>query len=300
MGAQPSGQLVALLTEVAEADLGILGEQVETIGLAYRPRASLYTQAPRLTLDAAAGEGIVLPFAPVADDQALVNEVALTQSGGPTVTVVGDQSEGIYDVGLTVNVEHPHQLEDGAYWRLHLGAAGLDGTMRVPIVTLDLSQLPAALLDAFLDLVPGDLIRVVNLPASHPPGDLDLIVEGLTETITDVTWEAELNCSPGAPWTVGVLEDPILGRADSDSSTLGAGVDADDTALTVAIADGLVWTHADGDFDICIDGETMTVTAIAGGTSPQTFTVTRAVNGIAKAHDAGAEVRLAHPMVLAW
>jgi hypothetical protein len=295
MGAQPSGQVLELMAEVAAADLGILTEQIERIGLYYRPRASLYTQEPRLELDATAGE-ITLPFTPVLDDSRLVNEVELTQTNGPTVTATGDQSEGIYDVGVTVNVDHSSQLAPSAAWRLHLGTYG---DMRVPVLSIDLAQAPAWV-EAWCDLRQGDLVRVVNLPPQYPPGPLELIVQGSTEAITSVSWDVELNCSPGAPWVVGIFEDEILGRLDSDASELDADIDATTTSIDVAISDGLLWSHADGDFDIEVGGEHMTVTAISGASSPQTFTVVRSVNDVEKSHEAGAAVRLAHPLVLAW
>jgi len=52
-------------------------------------------------------------------------------------------------------------------------------------------------------------------------------------------------------------------------------------------------------FDIRVGGEVMTVTRVAGDTSPQTFTVTRAVNGVVKAQTAGTAVELAHPYYIA-
>ena len=42
----------------------------------------------------------------------------------------------------------------------------------------------------------------------------------------------------------------------------------------------------------------MTVTNITGSSSPQTFTVIRSVNGVAKAQTAGTDVRLWQPMIL--
>ena len=43
----------------------------------------------------------------------------------------------------------------------------------------------------------------------------------------------------------------------------------------------------------------MTVTDITGTSSPQTFTVTRSVNGVVKAQASGADVRLWFPPILA-
>jgi hypothetical protein len=62
-----------------------------------------------------------------------------------------------------------------------------------------------------------------------------------------------------------------------------------------------LWTTASGDvpFDIAVGGERMTVTAVSGTSSPQTFTVTRHVNGVTKAHTAGEDVRLWFPPIYA-
>jgi hypothetical protein len=69
-----------------------------------------------------------------------------------------------------------------------------------------------------------------------------------------------------------------------------------DMARLTAAAD----TGADNlPFDVSVGGEVMTVTKVAGGTSPQTFTVIRSVNGISKAQSAGTDVRLAHPATVA-
>jgi hypothetical protein len=62
-----------------------------------------------------------------------------------------------------------------------------------------------------------------------------------------------------------------------------------------------LWTTAAADFpfDIAIDGERITVTNITGASSPQTFTVQRAINGVTKAHPAGTPVVLFQPCYFA-
>jgi hypothetical protein len=52
-------------------------------------------------------------------------------------------------------------------------------------------------------------------------------------------------------------------------------------------------------FDVIMSGERITVTAISGSSSPQTFTITRAVNGVSKAHTAGESVSLFYPATIA-
>lgn len=77
-------------------------------------------------------------------------------------------------------------------------------------------------------------------------------------------------------------------------------------ASDVLYADEIVFRRSDEvampdefPFNIRVGGEVVTVTSISGGTSPQTFAVTRSVNGVVKAHSAGADVRLARPWILA-
>lgn len=77
-------------------------------------------------------------------------------------------------------------------------------------------------------------------------------------------------------------------------------MDADDTTLTVAITAGPRWTTDANEMPILNDvgGELMSVTAISGTSSPQTFTVgARSVNGVTKPHASGTAVRLARPAI---
>ena len=68
------------------------------------------------------------------------------------------------------------------------------------------------------------------------------------------------------------------------------------TSRTVNITAGPLWTTTEVPFDILVGGEQMTVTAVAGAASPQTFTVTRSVNGVVKAHASGEAVTLYSPI----
>jgi len=64
----------------------------------------------------------------------------------------------------------------------------------------------------------------------------------------------------------------------------------------VATAAGnVLWKTGAASFDLLMEGERVTVTNISGASSPQTFTVTRSVNGIVKAHAAGLAVSLFRP-----
>lgn len=90
-------------------------------------------------------------------------------------------------------------------------------------------------------------------------------------------------------------------RIDTDGSRLARSIDPSATTLSVATDRGPRWVDSarqpsEFPFRIQVDGEVMTVTAISGSSSPQTFTVTRSAGS--RAHDSGAPVCLAEPTVL--
>jgi hypothetical protein len=126
------------------------------------------------------------------------------------------------------------------------------------------------------------------------------MVLGFTEGLGGKHYAMEFNAVPASPYDVIILDDLVYGRLDTDGSTLAAGVSSGATALSVATAGSFpLWTTDSGDFpfDIAIAGERVTVTNITGSSSPQSFTVTRSVNGVSKAQSSGADVRLWTPPV---
>lgn len=110
--------------------------------------------------------------------------------------------------------------------------------------------------------------------------------------------------TPYAPMNVFELGDDVLGRLDTSGSELALSIDDDDTELLVATDSGRApWIDSatfPSHFDFTLrlgGGEVVTVTAIAGTSSPQTFTVTRGTNGVAVSWPAGTRVRLARVAV---
>jgi hypothetical protein len=130
------------------------------------------------------------------------------------------------------------------------------------------------------------------------------LAQGFTETLTNFGYSITANCTPESPQHLGVYGGAtgnVESRYSSDGSTLAAPAAAGDTSLSVATPSGPLWTTSGGDvpFDLRIRGERITVTAISGSSSPQTFTVTRAVNGISLNHPAGSTVGLWRPVYYA-
>ncbi|MFH9404886.1 hypothetical protein ACH4JS_34765 [Streptomyces sp. NPDC017638] len=209
MGPQRVETLLALLEEAADVEGGILYERRDRLGLAYRDRASLYSQAPALRLDYTVDGHVAPPLEPVDDDQAVRNDVTVTRDGGASARVTLDTGPlstqappngvGVYDESVTLNLYDDDQPAQHAAWRLHMGTVD---EARYPVVNVDLAAAPA-LVDAVTALDSGDRIQIANPPAWLPPGPIDLIVQGYTEVIGHPNdWDVQLTCTPATPWTV--------------------------------------------------------------------------------------------------
>lgn len=306
MGVQTPQTLVDLLREAQDADGGILLEPRDLFGFGYRTRDSLLRQASLLELDYDADH--LSGIEPVDDDQATRNDITLSRVGGSSVRAVkttGPLSTqpppdgvGTYDTADDVNVEGDSQLADLAGWQLHLGTVD---EARYPVVDLDLARSPfvasSALALAAQGIDIGDRATIEDPPTFVTFDDISLMVQGLTETMSNKTHRISINCTPESPWGQAADYDASDARYTSDGSTLNEDLTTSETGVDIATSSGPLWSHTDGDFDIMIGGERMTVTAISGATSPQTFTVTRSVNGVVKAHSTGATMELAEPSV---
>lgn len=312
MGEQPIGSLLTLLREAEEADLGILYEP-RVFGLAYRTRASRYNQPATLELVYGDAAEVSHPLEPVDDDRYTHNDVTVTRSGGssyryevddgPLSTQPPPDGVGRYAHAVTVNVHHDGLLLDQASARAHLGTWD---ELRYPTVHVNL----AALIDVGKDsyaraaaaLDPGDRLTIERPPAWLPPDAIDQHVEGVSaETLGTFVRTLALVCVPAGPYTVGIVEDEVLGRADTDGMELAADFDAGtDTSMSVTVTAGpapiLTSTHASMfDFDIQCGGAVLTVTGISGS-GPYTFTVLQdPVNGVVRTIPAGTSLSLAHP-----
>src|SRR6266498_4698945 len=192
-------------------------------------------------------------------------------------------------------------LPEIAGWLLALGTVD---EPRYTQITVDLATPGVAgnatLVTALMAAEIGYPITITGTRALSIYDDIKLLVIGYTETLNNYTHRISFNCVPYSPYEV--LEfDLADSRIDpGDESTLSSGVTSTATSLSVASA-GFLWTTAGGDLpvSIMVDGEEMTVTAISGASSPQTFTVIRSVNSVVKSHSIGAVIRLKRPGVTA-
>lgn len=289
LGPQGNDTLLNLLTGSVNAGGGLLFESLTALGLVYATRDSLYNQTVALTLDHSALNQLAQPLAPPDDDQLLRNDVTVTRNLGgsernqKTTGVNSIAAVGQYDTSVTVNVLSQAQALDQAGWRVWIGTyAGA----RFPAVYLNMSILPLAQRTNVLALLVGSRIQITNSPRWVSYDTIDLLVLGWAETLNTFDWFITLVCVPYVPYLVAKADDAVLARPSPVSSTVTCTAGA--TSWSVATSLGPLWTTnaADFPFDVGVEGERVTVTNITGAASPQTFTVTRAVNGVSKAHTA--------------
>lgn len=331
MGPQSASTLITLLQEIQDAEQGYLFEPTAFLGIGLLSRGSLINRSVSFEFDYS-GNKLFRPLAPIEDEQYIVNKFTATRrdggsatsevSVGPLSTQDHPDGVGIYDSAREFNVFADSQLVDIAGWNTHRGTFDRYrfASMVFDLVKFDpVSQ--AELLIALAGV--GTRYQVINLPDWLPPEPLDELVIGFDEWImnndNERGWRFTYRTAPFAPYHIG-----LLNTASSDDedfrvdvwepgtpgrrSTLAASVNTTATSLSVA-STGFLWTTGttvtnatDFPMDIMIDGERMTVTAISGTSSPQTFTVTRSVNGIVKSHSAGTapEVRPFMPWVISY
>lgn len=317
LGPQPIATPLNVLRDVEAADGGFLGGLRDFNGLMYRLR-----QDAERHIDAYLTYSTHLAAVPknIDDGQLLVNDVTVSRKGGSSARAqITDGPNSISDppVGVGVressgggeiNVATDGVLPDVANLRARYGSFD---QARIPNLAVELHRpgtLPsttAGLEVAHLDVL--STIRVTGWPAHLPPDPILFLLQGYREVLGKFSWEWTANTSPAGPYTTGLydVEEQAAGRTlwGSGSSTLNAGVTTTATTLVVAgtalVTTVEVWTTDAGQYpmDVMVDGEQITLgTPPGGSTSPQTFTnVTRSVNGIVRAHDAGVRVQLYTP-----
>lgn len=323
MGYQDVNDFVSLLQECEDADRGLIYEPRQALALGYRTRASLYNQTPIIAATYTAAH-LSPPIEPTDDDQTAMNDVTVTRAfataGTSTDSTTGSSAReylptgamstqsppngiGEYASQLSLNLATDPSATQLAGWILNVGTVDAP---RYPTLTFDLTRSElATLFNQILDADIGDLLTVAATPTWLPPDGISQILRGMSETLNTYTLTETFAGAPAAPYTVGVY-DTGGSHYDTDGATIYGNPSATTTTIQVATGNphSPLWTTnaADFPFDIAVSlggtsGERMTVTNITGTTSPQTFTVTRSVNGVIRGWPNGADVRLFQPAI---
>lgn len=300
MGPQPRLRALDIFRDVAKTDGGWLDDSLGTVG--YRALHEGWNQESFLTVNGAERRELFLPFSPVEDDLKRRNRIKATMPSGEEAEYI-DQLDitgvpgfragvGEYSETITRNVYEAGQLPH------HAGLAVRRGTIRgkrYPGFTLNLRLAPQ-FARRWLDMDLGDIYTLTNPPRQHNRADVDLLMVGMTEVWRGRRgWIVTANAIRADSYEVHQVEATggpgnNRGRVGLRSSTIAAATTtATATAFSVA-SPGVVWRTGSGlNYDLDVGGERVTVTAITGATSPQTFTVTRT---LPKIHRAGTPVQL--------
>lgn len=298
LGPQRADTFLNLVRQTVQADGGIVHDDPSSVSLRYR---SLYSLGSQPAVVIPYDDNRVIPFRPVDDDGLIRNRVTVERPGGSRVTkeaTVGALSTqpvpdgvGVYAEALTRNVETDELADRTASWLLHVGTWD-EG--RYPTLGVDLAN-PfflgnPVLTRQLLRLVPGDRLVILDPPSWLPPFSVDVLVMGVQVDATPHSLRLTWTCIPARPYRVGYWN--AGHRYSAEGTVLTSGVSATTTTLPLTLPELVSWTHADGDYEILVGGELMRVTNVSGGNS---MTVLRSLNGVVKAHSAGAAVALADP-----
>lgn len=311
MGAQRDVTLVENLTDVEGADRGILYEPPDYLGLGYRTHTSLTNQAARLSV---AHSVLMNPLEPLDDDANLMNRVTVSRYGGSSTTVETSSGPvssapppagvGLYDASFQANVYEDADTGNLAGYLLEVGQWD---EARIPNLSFELAKAFTSDMLLIPTAPEGARLNVTAPPPWMNPTALALFVRGVSMVLSnsDATrgLRVTANTSPYGPFWIA---EPTGTSATGDefrvdvnarytagrTSTLALGYNSTATSFSVASpADGL-WTTAASSFPFraLVGGEEVSVTNITGASSPQTFTVTRSVNGVVKSQVSGAEI----------
>jgi hypothetical protein len=307
MGPFPVGTLLQTFQECADADEGVLTERLDG-RLGFDSHLDRENQAVTLAMDYLQ-KHVNPSLEPTDDDQHTRNDVTVSLNAGSSGRSVdqtgplGVNSVGRYDEGVTLNLYLDSQAVQHAAYRV---AHGTVNEMRYPRVQLNFARNPT-LIASWLASDIGSRLTISNPPTDVAPDQIDQIIEGYTEIVDPYVWTAELNCSPFSPnrifrmaATSGDTND-FLGYLNPTTCVLAEDLDTTETGVDITTTVILWGTAADNwtpGAAIMIGGERMTVTAVSGGSNPQTLTVTRSVNGVVKSHLTGATVAFLFPGVM--
>jgi hypothetical protein len=314
MGPQTTDPILDQLDEIARTDDASIFETRSVLGLTMRTGGSKQNQTPALTVNYL-GQ-IQPPLRPVVGDAGLRNDVTarnpdgstgrVTQLTGPrNVQAPGTDPQGVgrYSTSIDVNTATNAALVDEAGWRVNLGT--FDGTWYAS-VTVDLDAAPG--LKAAVNAVDiGDVVAIANLPVDEALDTVPGVVIAISESLPPKRRLVTFWLVPAEPYMVGILAnttgdtDPVVGRAESDGTTITSLVAAGAASFQVTTPSGPLWTTVADDFplDIVAGGQRIRIGSISGASSPQTFTVATGTNPYPVAYPvlAGAVVEVFQPLI---
>lgn len=288
------GTLSSLLGECAQTDGGLLTDDVDTLGLRYVTRIDLYNRVADLALDYTA-QAEVMPGLDLDESTLTIeNDIVATSEVGSSraqqltgprnIDEPNDGTGGVgrYPGSLSTSLDTLGQLDDAAAWALWLATTDVPRFTSIPVSLVALAAAgKTSLWQDAAQVQPGGLITITNTPI-WIPDDVAVFAVGRSWNAANYEWKIDFNTVDATAWQNigGPLEDTVYGRADSEDSYLTLDTPSNGTTLLVGNTGNehipTLWTHADGDFDIIIGDEQMTVTNVTANTPAYVATGTAA------------------------
>ncbi|MEO3923016.1 carbohydrate binding domain-containing protein [Micromonosporaceae bacterium B7E4] len=230
LGPQTISSLATALEECAATDQGLIHDGGPGGAVSMVTRWSMLNQRVALTIDSDSAE-LATPFAPTFSSRDRISDSTVTRDGGSSGRYVNRSVRGRPE-SVTLSLDSDAYLEQIAAHRVNTSTVP---GMRYPALSINLRRTPDLVAD-WLGCRIGSRTQATNLWQSHGPAVVDQLMLGYVERIS-TGWDVSLHCYPAEPYTVGVVEDPVLGRADTDGSVL-AGTVTGLTASGPLISDG--------------------------------------------------------------
>lgn len=210
-----------LMRKVEVTEAGVLHDDRDG-KLTLRNRDDRYGAVVAVTFDAEAQE-IGVDYGPTVDGQNLYNVGDGKNLDGTVTAAYADEGsrEEYGDHAYSVETASLDQNEP-----LHLITAIVNANSeprpRVAAITVDLTALDTATMQAVAGLDVGSLIKLENLPDQSPGGTTaTFFVEGYSETLGVGSWQITFNLSPSWPIdSVFILDSATHGVLNSDDSLL--------------------------------------------------------------------------------
>lgn len=306
VGIQKVDKIAGLLQDPTRSDMGFLHGCRGAVALEYITRGALTNQGARATFTAGDCKDLEL----LADYTRVANRVSVTRDGGTTITVeetTGPLSTldapdgvGLRETSYRLSLGGDDQVQDHAYARLGIGTID---QYRVPKVVITSAGSSTVSLETLLSIGVGDRVDIAGLTALDVYDTLQQLVVGVRIRLGDRFYpRIELTCVPYDVFRTLALTGDQYARPDTADTVTGSTLSTTATgSLTLTSVSGAYPCTTDAtDFpvDVMINGERITLSAIADTATPgvQTATISaRSVNGVVKTHAVGETVEAAEP-----
>lgn len=273
MGPQQIGTPVELMVHAARADGGILSDRTDSLGLRYRPRVSLYSQAPSIELNY--GSAHLSPtFRPEYMDSALTNDVTVRRTEGASGRYIIEDSDPFHwtteappyganqrQREIEVNLDLDSAARLHASWHAHLNSwrEKVLGNITLELQRPELVEDPGLSANIRATRL-GNVITIdtEDGPRWLPPDEMRVMIDGWTRTVAQFADKWEIKTRPADRYEVEFV--------DTSGSEVATAISTSATTFKMAVTLGPEWSTTDPPYYWQINGEVMRVDAISANT----------------------------------